>query len=51
MNKLLAILLAAYALLLSGCNTMEGFGKDVESAGDAIEDKAAGEDVEEDDGY
>lgn len=25
---------------LSACNTMEGFGRDVESAGDEIEDTA-----------
>lgn len=30
----------AVVLLLAGCNTMEGFGKDVEDAGGAIEDKA-----------
>ena len=27
-------------LLLSGCNTVEGFGKDVEDAGERIEDAA-----------
>ncbi len=26
-------------LLLAGCNTMEGFGEDVQDAGEAIEDK------------
>jgi predicted small secreted protein len=31
---------AAAALLLAGCNTMEGFGEDVESAGEAIEEEA-----------
>ncbi|MCB1742622.1 MAG: entericidin A/B family lipoprotein [Gammaproteobacteria bacterium] len=36
-------LLATLAMLLFGttaCNTMEGAGKDIESAGDAIEDTA-----------
>lgn len=28
------------ALLLAGCNTMEGLGKDVQDAGGAIEDSA-----------
>jgi entericidin A len=26
--------------LLGGCNTVEGVGKDIENAGDAIEDEA-----------
>ena len=33
-------------LVLSGCNTMEGMGEDVEAAGGAMSDTA--EDVEED---
>ncbi|MGH8719727.1 MAG: entericidin A/B family lipoprotein [Burkholderiales bacterium] len=37
-NKLFAILLAL--LFVAGCNTMAGFGKDVEKLGDKIEDKA-----------
>lgn len=28
-------------VVASGCNTVEGFGKDVEKLGDKIEDKAA----------
>jgi predicted small secreted protein len=48
MEKLLAILVALCICVLTGCNTMEGFGEDMESAGDAIEDKAAGEDVDDD---
>jgi hypothetical protein len=28
---------------------MEGFGEDMEAAGDAVQDKAAGEDVDDDD--
>ena len=31
---------AAGALLLSACNTVEGVGRDVERAGDAIQDEA-----------
>ena len=34
---LIALLVAA----LSGCNTMRGFGKDVETAGEAIQKKSA----------
>ncbi|MDO9460994.1 MAG: entericidin A/B family lipoprotein [Alphaproteobacteria bacterium] len=30
----------AMALFVSGCNTVEGIGQDVESAGSAIEDTA-----------
>jgi predicted small secreted protein len=51
MKKLLVMWAAVFAVLLTGCNTMEGFGKDMEAAGDAIEDKAAGEDVDEGDRY
>jgi entericidin B len=36
--KLVVLLVAA--LLLSGCNTMEGLGKDIKQGGDALE-KAA----------
>jgi predicted small secreted protein len=38
-----AVLLSALALpaaALSGCNTSKGFGKDVESVGDDIQDEA-----------
>ena len=31
---------AAGVLLLSACNTLEGVGRDVERAGDAIQDEA-----------
>jgi predicted small secreted protein len=48
MEKLPAILIALGMCVLTGYNTMEGFGEDMESAGDAIEDKAAGEDVDDD---
>jgi len=36
MKPMIAILMAA-ALTLAGCNTMEGFGQDVQKAGDSIE--------------
>lgn len=32
------VLLAFSALALSGCNTMDGAGKDIESAGEKIQD-------------
>ena len=35
--KTIATLLAA-AFLLAGCNTMRGFGQDVQKAGEKIED-------------
>jgi entericidin B len=35
-----ALLGITFALSLSACNTMEGVGEDMESAGDAIEDSA-----------
>jgi predicted small secreted protein len=38
MNKLLA--LCAALALLAGCSTMEGIGKDISKAGDAIESAA-----------
>jgi len=41
MKKLsVVMILAAYAALLAGCNTMEGLGKDVKSLGSKIERKA-----------
>ena len=39
MYKLLAGLLAV-AFILTGCNTMEGAGKDIERGGEKIQDKA-----------
>lgn len=42
-NKTLLALLAAAALaslLTTGCNTMNGAGKDIEKAGDKIQDAA-----------
>ena len=43
MKKLVLLMLSAYAVMLAGCNTMEGFGRDVERVGDKIERKAADE--------
>jgi entericidin A len=37
--KRIALLLAALALL-GGCNTFEGLGKDIQKAGEKIEDAA-----------
>lgn len=39
MKKLLAAVIAG-SFLLTACNTMEGFGRDVEKTGDKIEQKA-----------
>jgi len=49
LKSLLLLLLMAMvlALPLSGCNTIEGAGKDIRSAGKAIED-AAGDDDDDD---
>jgi len=38
--KLLTMLLLAASFAVAGCNTMSGFGKDVEKAGDKIEGAA-----------
>ena len=38
--KLLTILFVAVSFAVAGCNTMSGFGKDVEKAGDKIDDAA-----------
>lgn len=44
-HYLYILLLAAAGIAMSGCNTTKGFGKDVEAAGETIEDVA--EDTEE----
>ena len=36
MRKLVGVALVAGALLVSACNTIEGAGKDVSSAGDTV---------------
>ena len=38
MKKLLMIAMATGTLVLAACNTVEGAGRDVQSAGRAIED-------------
>ena len=41
MKKLVSVLLlASIVLALSACNTIEGVGKDVQKAGEAVEDAA-----------
>ena len=40
MRKIAMILIALSAVVLAGCNTMQGFGKDMEKAGSAIQRKA-----------
>lgn len=42
MRKLFGIVMVAGALLVSACNTVEGAGRDVSSAGDAVSDAADG---------
>ncbi|MDO8304386.1 entericidin A/B family lipoprotein [Herminiimonas sp.] len=39
--KKIAALLIASVWLLAGCNTVQGFGKDVEHVGDKIQNKSA----------
>ncbi|MCA9300657.1 MAG: entericidin A/B family lipoprotein [Phycisphaerales bacterium] len=46
------LLLACFGMTLSACNTVEGFGKDIQAAGSAIDDAASDDDddgEEEDD--
>jgi predicted small secreted protein len=40
MHKLIALLVFAGVLTMTGCNTMSGMGEDIEAAGDKIEDSA-----------
>ena len=41
MKRLIPLILVALsAVALSACNTMAGFGQDVESVGESIEDEA-----------
>jgi predicted small secreted protein len=51
LNVLWAVLLMPAFLLLgpSGCNTAEGFGEDLESAGEGLQDEARDEDEDWDD--
>ena len=41
MKNVIMIMFAAGLLLLTGCNTVEGAGKDIQKAGKAIEGEAA----------
>lgn len=40
MKKIVALMIALVCLL-AGCNTMNGFGKDVEKLGDKVQQKSA----------
>ncbi|HYF22408.1 MAG TPA: entericidin A/B family lipoprotein [Caulobacteraceae bacterium] len=40
MRKLFVLLAAAAALTTAACNTIAGMGRDVEAAGNAVEDTA-----------
>ncbi|MHA3841042.1 entericidin A/B family lipoprotein [Sphingomonas aestuarii] len=40
MRKMIGIAIAASAFLVSACNTVQGVGRDVQSAGEAVEDVA-----------
>ena len=40
MKRILALLMIATVLFISGCQTFRGFGKDVEKAGEWVQDKA-----------
>ena len=40
MRKILSLVLLTTLLPLAACNTVEGAGKDIKSAGDTIEDAA-----------
>ena len=39
--KLIAVILSAMTLMLAGCNTVEGIGKDIKKGGEAIEKSAS----------
>ena len=40
MHKLIALLIMAGVLTMTGCNTMRGAGQDMSAAGDKIENSA-----------
>jgi len=40
MKRIVALLLIATALFISGCETFRGVGKDVEKAGEWVQEKA-----------
>jgi len=37
MNKFLVVTFVGLAFVLSGCNTVQGLGKDIEKAGEAVQ--------------
>jgi len=39
-RKFMTILMIGFGLVAAACNTVEGAGKDVQSAGEAVEDAA-----------
>lgn len=41
MRKVLGLMVVAGALMVSACNTIEGAGRDVSSAGDAVSGAAS----------
>ena len=41
MKKILVLIAMLMAISLSGCETMEGLGRDLQNLGDAIEDEAS----------
>ena len=40
MIRMIALLLVASVISLTGCNTMHGLGKDIEQVGDKIQKKS-----------
>jgi entericidin A len=40
MNKMIALVFATVSFLLAGCNTVNGFGKDVQKVGEKMENAA-----------
>lgn len=40
MRRIIGLTMLAGMLALSACNTVEGAGRDIKSAGDAVEDAA-----------
>ncbi len=41
MKTITALLALLFALALAGCNTVRGFGQDVQKVGDKLEDAAS----------
>ena len=40
MKKVVVLFAVAFAFVLTGCNTVKGFGQDLEKVGGKIEEKA-----------